>query len=288
MKPFVYIIFAALAMLSCNEMEEEISWKLDDYPDKLNVDGTIVNSPRHQTIMLTLTTDYFNTGQPPAVSGATVMVTSGSQVYTYSESNSRPGLYISDEAFTGEPTKTYVLDIHLETPVSGFSDYSATTLMPRGIELDTILCEVYEMPILDIQEDEEDVDSTILGIYYFGYEPVDEENYYLARIFSNEVPLQKTAKEILTFNDEFSNGNYNDFILYVDNVMPDDFIRFCIISVEKKFYDYINDLKMIDESGNAFSMSGPPANATGNIPNATGYFAAIFSSEKTGIAVDMR
>jgi hypothetical protein len=269
-------------------MEEEISWKLEDYPDILNIDGIISNEEKQQSIMLTLSTHYFNSGEPTGVSGATVTVTEGNQVYTYTESNINPGLYVSEDAFAGEPANSYELRIHLEAPVNGVSDYATTTVMPQGIALDTIICEVYEMPQLDIPGDDEDRDSTILGIYYYGFEPAEQENYYLARIFSNEIPLQSNAKELLTFNDEFSNGNYTDFLLYVDNVMPEDLIRFRIISVEKAYYDFINDLKMIDDSGNAYNMSGPPANVIGNIPNATGFFTAVFSSEKTGIAVDMR
>jgi hypothetical protein len=269
-------------------MEEEISWKLDEYPDILSIDGIISNEEKQQSIMLTHTANYFNAGNPAAVSGALVTVTEGNIVYTYTESSINPGLYVSDDVFAGEPSKSYELFVQLEEPINGVSDFATTTVMPQGIVLDNIMCEVYDMPQLDIPGDDEERDSTILGIYYFGFEPVDQENYYLARIFSNEIPLQSNAKELLTFNDEYSNGNYSDFLLYIDNVMPDDLIRFRIISVEKAYYDFINDLKMIDDSGNAYNMSGPPANAIGNIPNALGFFTAVFASEKTGIAVDMR
>jgi len=268
-------------------MEEEISWKLDDYPDILSIDGIVSNEEKQQSIMLTRTSNYFNTGDPATVSGATVTVTEGNHIYTYTESSINMGLYVSDDAFAGEPSKSYELRVQLEEPINGVSDFATTTVMPQGIVLDTIICEVYDMPQLDIPGDDEDQDSTILGIYYYGFEP-EQENYYLARIYRDEIPLQSNAKELLAFDDEFSNGNYTGFLLYGDNVMPEDLVRFRIISVEKAYYDFINDIKMMDESGSSYNMSGPPANAIGNIPNAIGFFTAVFVSEKTGIAVDMR
>jgi hypothetical protein len=291
MKKVFYLMIMVAAMVACNtEMEEEITWKLDKYPDLLVVEGSITNEFKHQSIFLTTTAEYFDTSHPSGVTGATVTVNDGVNNYAFAESSIHQGLYLSDIEFSGEPLKTYTLNIELEQPMNNFASYSAVSTMPEGIDLDTILCEIYRMPDFDLpeEEDEEEIDTTILGIYYYGKEPDNPDNYYMARIFRNNEPCQTTVKEAMLFNDDYQNGGLSDYVLYVKNIEPDDNIRFNIFSIEKDYYDYIIDIQQMDQSGNAYSMSGPPANAVGNISHALGFFTATYVSEKSGIAIDMR
>jgi hypothetical protein len=292
MKKILYaLIVAGLMFTSCAEYEKEISWELDDYPDMLVVEGTITNEFKQQVVLLTKTADYFDTLAPSSVSEAAVIVREGNNTYSFTESLTHKGLYLSDIEFSGEPLKTYELEIILSNPLNGQTDFTAVSTMPEGINLDTILCEIYEMPDLGFEPEEgEEIDSTLLGIAFFGKEPDSPDNYYLARIFRNGKCWQSNAKELLLYNDDYNNGNYHDSFIYNKNVAANDTIKFEIRSVERGYYDFIIGLQQIDQSGDAYSMSGPPANAVGNIVNgkALGYFTASYISDASGIALDMR
>ena len=289
LKNILICTMAFTGMVSCNtELEEEISWDLDEQPDMLVVEGTITNEQKRHIVFLSLTGPYFSTDAPRPVQGAEITVDDGDILYKFSENETNRGNYISDSSFAGETGKKYTLRIMLSTPVNGRAEYTAETVMPEGLTIDTIICEIYRMPeiILGIGDDE--IDSTILSIYYEGKEPEHPDNYYLGRIFRNDVPWQATVGDYLRFTDDYNNGNSADYILFAKNVVAQDTIRFNISSVGKDYYDYIGSIQQMDQSGNAYNMSGPPANAIGNINNALGFFYACFISEKTGFAVDKR
>ncbi|HEX2394120.1 MAG TPA: DUF4249 domain-containing protein [Bacteroidales bacterium] len=283
-------IVTFLIVSSCNsDLEKEIKWSLDDYPDMLVVEALITNRPEKQFIYLTKTGPYLSNDVPVKISGAAVTVSDGTNSYSYSESETVSGEYISDSLFQGIPSNTYTLHISLRDPLNNMAEYTANSTMPNGLDLDTIVCEIYPMPDFGFETgEEEEPDTTLLGIYYYGKEPDDPENYYLAVISKNSVPWQRNAKDLIRFTDDQNNGGQSDFILFADNVNPGDTITFEVSSVERKYYDYIGSIQQMDQSGSAYSMSGPPANAVGNIPGALGFFRANYISIKKGIAIDRR
>ncbi len=291
MKTILYIFLAAvLALTGCAGDEKEITWELDDYPDMLVVEGLITNEFRQQTVLLTKTSTYFDTLAPKTISGAEVLVREGNNIHYFTESSTHKGLYLSDLPFSGESLKTYELEVTLQEPLNGAMDFTAISKMPEGLNLDTIVCEIYEMPDLGFAEDEEDKDTTILSIAFFGKEPDDPNNYYTARIFQNKTCWNANVKEVFLYNDDNNNGSNLDYFVGIENVEANDTIMMEIRSVEKNYYDFVNGIKLIDESGDAYSMSGPPANAIGNISGgkALGFFCATYISRASSIAVDMR
>lgn len=290
MKTTIYFVLAAVLILTgCAEYEKEITWKLDEHQDMLVVEGNITNEFGQQMIFLAKTSPYFDTSAPKAISGAGVVVREGSNTYYYTESATQQGLYLSDISFAGEALKTYELEVVLAEPLNGLTDYRAISKMPEGIDLDTIICEIYEMPDLGFEEDE-DSDTTILSIAFFGKEPDDPNNYYTARIFQNKTCWNSNVKEVYLYNDDNNNGSNHDYFILNENVESEDTIMLEIRSVEKNYYDFVNGIQLIDGSGDAYSMSGPPANAVGNISGgkALGFFSAAYISRATSIAVDMR
>jgi len=288
LKPILWLGIISVFFAACNtELEEEISWNLDDSPDLLVVEANLTNEEKHQEILLTLTGPYFDTTRPRSVLGAVVTVSDGETTFEFSPGSSEAGLYISDSIFACEPLKNYSLYIELQEPVYGLTEYTAVSTMPEGIDIDTIVCEVYNLPDFDNLPGEagEEIDSTLLGVYYYGKEPDNPENYYLVRLSGNNEPWQKTIKDVLRFPDDYNNGALSNLILYVKNVGEGDTISFTLQSVEKEYYDFIGSIQQMDQAGNAYNMSGPPANAVGNISNALGYFNTTYVSGATGIAV---
>jgi hypothetical protein len=268
------------------ESDEEIPWKLKSHPDMLVVESVITNEQKQHFVHLTLTNSYFDSSIIKPVTGATVEIKEGTNNFTFTESS--PGWYFSDQEFAGTPLKTYQLSINLKTEINGLYEYSAISTMPEGITIDSINCEIYKMPEFSGLVDNKD--TTLLAIAYFGYEPTSPGNYYLNKVYKNGILLQGTPKEYQIYSDEYANGNYTHLSIYNKNISPGDTIRFRLYSIEKSFYKFIEGIQNIDLSGNAYSMSGPPANAVGNISDgkALGFFTVLYVSEKTSYAIDKR
>ncbi|MFO7655713.1 MAG: DUF4249 domain-containing protein [Bacteroidales bacterium] len=293
MKKIIFAFVYIFAIYSCNlELEEEISWQLDEYPNMLVVESIITNETKQQAVLLTVTSDYFDKGKPIGVKNAEVTVSDGNNVYNFTESDTIEGLYLSDNMFACIPLQTYQLSITLDKPINGSTEYSAESYMHEGIAIDSLSCELYELPEIDMRDKDSSTvrDTTILAIYYFGQEPEYVGNYYLSKTFLNNKPLQNGPKEYYIQNDKYQNGNYTHINAHIVNVSDGDTVMFRLFSIERSFYNYIDAIQLIDNTGSSFSMCGPPANATGNISGgkALGFFAASYVSEKTGIVADRR
>lgn len=290
MKNILYTIALAILCFSCSmDMEQEIDWKIDRSPDMIVVESIITNELKQQCVHLTRSGDYYDTLQARAVTDAQVMISEGANSFSFTESESQPGYYYSDEPFAGEPLKTYVLNINLNQEINGLSSYSAESTMPNGIEMDSAQFSLYEMPEFELGEDDgEEKDTTILEVYFFGQEPVETGNYYLTKTFRNGLPLEETAKEYRIYNDETWNGEYTLSTIFVYNLVPDDLFTFRIYSIEKGFYKFLEGILNSESTGGMGSVTGPPANAVGNIDKGLGYFGAAFVSQKTGPVIDKR
>lgn len=275
---------------SCSsDMEEEINWNIDRSPDMIVVESIITNELKQHCVQLTLSGDYYDSRQARPVTNAQVTVSEGENSFTFTESESQPGFYFSDEPFAAEPLKTYMLNINLDQQINGLTSYIAESTMPNGIEIDSARFSLYEMPEFEMEDDdEEEKDTTILEVYFFGQEPVEKGNYYLIKTFRNDIPLEETAKEYHIYSDETWNGEYAVSKIFVTNLVPDDMLTFRIYSIERGFYKFLEGILNSESTGGMGSVTGPPANAVGNIDKGLGYFGAAFVSQKTGPVIDKR
>jgi hypothetical protein len=275
----ILVILIIMFCSSCFDSEEEIIWDLQSHPPMLVVDGAVTNQYKNQVIRLTFTSPYFSTDDPHPVHGATVSISEGSNNYNLTESSDHDGCYYSDVPFAGESGKKYDLNILLSEDIDGQREYSSSSIMPEGIDIDSIQCEIYDLP-KEFQEDTEDKekDTTILYVAYFGQEPESVGNCYLSKIYRNKLPLFSNIKEYPYNNDSERNGDYINVTACVKNISDQDSITFYLYSVPKDYYTYIDAISKIDQTGNIYSPQGPPANAVGNINGALGFFIATYVS----------
>jgi hypothetical protein len=284
----VFFVLLCIFLGSCNESVEEITWELKDHSSMLVVDGAVTNKFKNQGIRLTLSTAYFSTNDPEPVHNASVHITEGNNSYSFTESPDNTGWYFSNDSFAGEPGKTYNLFINLTENINGKKEYTSSSTMPEGLDIDSIQCEIYELPKVFVDESSEKKDTTILIIMYFGNEPKSPGNYYFAKIFRNNMPLFSSVKSYPFSDDGERNGMYTNFSGLIKNVAPNDTISFHLYSIEREYYTYINAISKIDQTGDIYSPQGPPANAKGNIDGALGYFIATYFSVGKSLAIDMR
>ena len=133
----LYLLIGILAAASCSE-----AIRIDPGEPSvrcLAVDGQVTDQECRQVVRLSLTTDFFSPSTViPRVSGATVSVSCGEQVYAFEEDPAEPGTYRSVTAFKGETGRTYRLDI--DATVDGVaSHYSAEDVIPTpGMQLDAV------------------------------------------------------------------------------------------------------------------------------------------------------
>ena len=158
--------------------------------------------------------------------------------------------------------------------------------------MDSMICEIYSLPesSIDNEDKNKEKDTTILAVYYFGKEPAEAENFYFAMVFRNNKILYTNPKEYTYFSSASQNESYTHLIGFGKNVAASDTISFRLFTIGRDFYHYLEAVQNMDFSGNAYSMSGPPANSVGNVEGgkALGYFLAAYVSEKKVLAVDKR
>ena len=283
---FMICIFS---LSSCVKSVEEISWDLKDHPPMLVVDGAVTNEFKNQGIRLTVSDPYFSTDVPEPVHGATISVSDGNNLYVFSENADYTGWYFSDEPFAGESGKTYNLQIELQESMNGRKDYTASSTLPEGLDIDSIQCAIYELPDAFYGSEADEVtDTTILVVLYFGNEPESPGNYYFAKIYRNNAPTFSGVKSYPFTDDNERNGEYINYMAIIRNVADMDSITFNLYSINKAYYDYINAISKMDESGDIYSPQGPPANALGNVDGALGFFLTTYISTGRSVAVDMR
>ncbi len=115
-----------LLLTSC---EEQKDWDLQvNSNDQVVVDGIITNELKVQRLSLSMPVISLNE-KPRPVSGATVLVSSNQQVYSFHEDLLLPGMYLSDKAFIGLKNRTYSLLL-----TSGSSVFTAKTNLEPAME----------------------------------------------------------------------------------------------------------------------------------------------------------
>jgi hypothetical protein len=107
--------------------------------------------------------------------------------------------------------KTYKLTITLAQSINGQNTYTALSRMPQGLDIDSMNCELFDMPEFENGEDEDDKDSTIIGNYYFGHEPKQAENFYFTRVFANDKLIDNSPTEYEYFSIDAENANYTTY-----------------------------------------------------------------------------
>lgn len=132
-----YLLTVLLTLASCSEAID-----IDPGVQPVRsfvVDGMITDQVCHQTVRLSMTEDFYSPlSEVPWVSGATVSVTCGDEVFVYEEDASSPGTYRSVMAFKGETGKSYRLDV--DAVIDGVAaHFQAEDTVPKpGGQLDAL------------------------------------------------------------------------------------------------------------------------------------------------------
>lgn len=270
---FIFIGFAALT--SCTERVDIV---LEQEYTKLVVEGYLTPSGEtFRYVHLTTTAGYFSNEPPPQVSGATISIEEGDQVYLFSENMGKPGYYLPPDDLLPEQEKTYLLKIDLAEEIAGVDYFEATeTMPPLSSNFDSIRT-VY------------DPDFEYWAIEFYGYDP-PETNFYMFNALRNGDLITDTIWKVNVTDDVLINGNYiyGAYVMFFDgeDLNPGDEFTLITSSITEEYYNYVIELQT-EISPSIPLFSGPPANVSTNISEgAVGYFATFPSSTMETIVVD--
>ena len=286
MKTKIYIFIITIILFTIVSCEKEVDWETKEMPVMLTVEGSITNEFKKHQVKLSLSADYFYNKPVPVVSDASVSITDGINIFEFAENPAGSGIYETIDSVAGVAGKTYTLNIDLKEPVNGTYHYYANAQLIKGIDIDSIQAFIYENPVY---MEDTGMDSLITVLILFGHEPSNIKNYYQLNLYDNNVLLSDTVDEISVISDKNGmNGEMVSSFFFFHQYDEGDTVQFELLSVEESYFDFIEGVQNIaSQSADPFNMSGPSANAPGNImgADAIGFFKTAYISQASTLAV---
>lgn len=264
LKPIKYmsmLIVGAIGICSC---EKVIDVKLNDAENQLVIEGGITDQSGQQVIKISKSVPYTNSNIYPAVTGASVVVTSDNgQSWTFTEST--PGTYTFGP-LKGETGRTY----SLKATVNG-AIYTASSTMPVAVVIDD----------LDVKEfNFGDENQKQAQVHY--KDPAGVANYYRFVMKVNGTQ----SKQVYTENDRLTDGRDVPSVLFYngnndddDELKTGDNVDIEMQCIDKNMFTYWYTLSQQSQNGpgGGITPGNPPSNIVGN---ALGYFSAYTVSKK--------
>jgi len=269
MKPPRYIqfllYFIPILVLSCTE---KVDIPLDQGSPTIVIEGSISNGQTNHMVRISYTQDYYDDSSPDMVRNAIVSVKDSSSIYYFAEAG--PGIYLSG-SFIAYPGLEYVLNVE-----SGNQVYTASTIMPRTPNIDSISFEL------------DDSDNNQVFVKLYAQENPLPGDYYFWGIYKDFLYQSDNITKLFHLSDVLINGSYLNGIK-VQSVKANQGARVSLqmASIPKDYYNY--SIAILKET---IYTSGPfkpaPASLTGNISNgALGFFYAynedVYTDLVTGI-----
>ena len=263
MKRYIAIILIAIPFIF-SACTEEIHIDLDSTYDRIVIEGYFTDEYKVHQVKITKSADYFSNASAPAITGATVTISDGTNTFNLTEIED--GLYETD-TMAGVPGNTYTLNASIDGTI-----YTASSYMFTCPPMDSIGF------ARNIWDDE------WIDVLIYAQEPGDEINHYAWRAYKNDTLVTDTLHEVEFSDDVFINGSYVNGVevQYVQAEIGDT-IMLEMHSITEDYYEYMLKV-MLETVWNGGPFDGPPANFYGNLSNeALGFFAVYSVQWQTGI-----
>lgn len=242
------MLVSAMLLLSCKKV---IQIDFENAAQQLVIEGNVTNNTSTQMVKITKSVAITDASNFPALSGATVTISSNDNIYPLKEVSA--GNY-AITSLKGQPGRTYQLNINYNGQT-----YTATSTMPSQVKLDSVGLETTSVVGKEYK--------TVAVAYT---DPAAETNYYRFLLTVNS----KVSDNYFIYTDQLTNGrtvsrNLRDTDL---NLEKGDVAVIEMQCIDQNIYQYWNGLSQNQNRGGA---STTPANPVSNISNsALGYFSA--------------
>lgn len=264
---FNYILPVLFMMGLLTSCTEPIDLELNDIEGKkLVVDAMIDNRPETDTIILSLTSNYYDPISGNAASGASVSILNNGVETIFEEMEDQPGYYLSPDGFIGSVGETYQLNI-----IYGEDVVTSTTEMKFITSIDTLTQE--RLPENDF------FDPYGLRIKISFQDPPGEKNFYWLRELVNGKHEYENLAEYGDLYDDFIvDGEYLELVDYdtfdTSFVNIGDTLTVEAMSLTEPTYNAISAYLQEAEFRGGF-FDPPPANVPTNVEgNGVGLFIA--------------
>lgn len=264
---FLSGVAGLISLTMLTSCEETVRLDLDQYADKVVIEGLVTNDADYQFIKVTRTADFYEPGHTPRITDATVTVTDdlGNEftfIHNPNESEDSLGIYVPQTPFTGEIGRTYKLRVETDGEV-----YEAQDQLLAVTAIDSLKYKVDE----DEKEDPE-FKGRYFNVLLFTKEPQDETNFYFFKFFRNDSLKYESDTDIYYSDDEFLSENING----VESPMyfsAGDHCRVEMYSISRRGYVYYNDLfNLLNNDGGGMFGSVPASPRTNLSNGALGFF----------------
>ncbi len=274
-------------MLSC---EDPVSVNLKDAPPVLVVDAWINDKAEVQKVFLSQTQPFFEAEIPPAITGATVTLSSSrGEVFSFVEEEV-PGEYRWNPNANGNPINEIGVDYQLTINVND-ETYQAVSSINRVPEIDSIKF-TFEEERSPFQPE---------GFYgeFVSTDPVGVGDSYWIRTYKNGVYQNSPFDLTIAFDAGFSQGGAVDGVVFIqplqDSVNPlnedrDEIVPYApgdslfveILSITNDAFFFLQEVQIQTQRDGGFDeiFAEPLENVPSNILNldenstnrAIGYF----------------
>lgn len=279
MKKILPYIFLTVLLASCSE-----PFDLDTRNgDKtyLCVEAILTNVPSVQTIRLSESIPYSSKDSAPAVTGATVSVTDGKDIFVFNERKEKAGSYDSAPGFHCEKGKKYTLNVECKFSGGTAGHFEAESIMPDdGFDIEKV----------DYKHLGEAKDSTwVLGVWG---KDRPETSYFLITTAINGIMSPTTSmldRAMLMPDTYFNSSTIKGFPIgylyqYAEQYKKygecakvprkGDILSLVVYTMPKDYYDFVMALGGASGATSIPIIASQPANLPTNIKggNAMGYF----------------
>ena len=259
LKKSASILFIPSVIFSLISCEEIISIDLNNADKKIVIEGTITDQPGPYTVKITKTTDYYNPGSYPTVSGAQVTITDD---LGFSEQlhETADGIYQTIN-LQGTSGRTYTLTVNSEGET-----YNAVSYLPQPTEIDSLYYKKSEEGVR--HKDKEGYNLTV----NFTDKP-GVEDYKRIKIYRNG----KLQNGYFLYNGRLSDGNKIEYDRIHIAFELNDFVFVELLSIDEVTYEYYSTISNATaSSGGNKIQTKIPANPNSNLSgDALGYFGAF-------------
>jgi hypothetical protein len=279
------VLLMLVTMFSCRE---DILIDLEEGSPLIGVEGSFTNEYKQHEVILSYTTDFYDSEGIRMITGAKVAVTDGVDTIPYLEQMDQPGHYLTDSV-AGQENVLYTLLVDVPDEVDGFKHLYAESYMAANVkEIDSVVLKknpmFQDVPAMD----------TIYMLYPYFWSLPDPNIVYLVQVYEDGVPQNDTllkantiimagyagyyfnGPEMLETNMEIPVCTIGESELHDGKV-----IRLDLLSIP---YEYMMFLYSVKMSMGSNPMMGPPTNVPTNIQpagEAVGWFyaASVVSKE---------
>ena len=249
----IFISAISLVFFAC---EDVIDIDLNSVEPRIVIEAKLFDQMYPATVLITKTSDFFDTITYNTVSDAEVFISDNSGNSVRLLEMNTAGLYQAD--LFGEIGKIYTLSVKSESET-----YISTAEMKPPLKIDSLKADYHGGEIPYFEEGYE--------LNCFIGDSVNINEYCMLNIYKN---FEKSIN-IYLYDDTYTDGSSFEYTFFIETFQAGDTALIEILTCDRGGYNYLYTYAEI--ASDYFQDSGTPYNPTSNISNnALGYFG-VFS-----------